>query len=284
MKTVINKTQLPISVIIRCGNDLNGLLRCINSIDEQVEVVASVSLDAKFVSEISKNPKIIVATHQYGNWSVAAENGIKKSTNNFLIIMDSDSIFTKGAIRKIHEALLSGNIIVQPKIKFLTTSSPISRVIANSRSFENQYEPRAYSPGLGLNKKELINKIGIDGCIYNSQVMFADDGNIDKRAKENGINIFVEKSAVICHDPVTLKHETITAYRLGIGDHQGETKTQNLLYPIIKNFITQDIQKYFACAFKQYGWKTGLFILFWRTIYIVGYYRDVVSPLNNRAK
>lgn len=281
MKTKISKKELPLSVVIRCGNDLPGLLRCVDSIDEKVEIVASISKDAKFISKIRKNKEIVVATHPYGNWSIAAENGIKKTTNNFIIIMDSDSVFTKGAIRRIYKALVLGNLIVQPRINFLSTLSSISKAIANSRSFENQYEPRAYSPGLGLNKKELIKKLGIDGSIYNSQVMFADDGNVDKRARENGISIFVEKDAIICHDPVDLKHEIRTAYRLGIGDHQGETQSHNFLYPLVRNFMIRDILKYYVCAFKQYGWQTGLFVIFWRVIYIVGYYRDIFSPYRN---
>ena len=278
MTTKTNKKDLLISVVIRCGNDLSGLLRCVDSIDENVEIVASISQDAKFISKIRKSKEIVVATHLYGNWSIAAENGIKKTTNNFIIIMDSDSVFTKGAIRRIYKALALGNLIVQLRINFLSRCSLLSKTIANSRSFENQYEPRAYSPGLGLNKKELINRIGIDGCIYNSQVMFADDGNVDKRARENGISIFVEKNAIVCHDPVDLKHEMRTAYHLGIGDHQGETQPHNLLYPFTKNFMTRDILKYYVCAFKQYGWETGLFVIFWRLIYIVGYYRDIFSP------
>jgi len=282
MKTRISKKELPISVVIRCGNDLSGLLRCVDSIDENVEIVASISQGAKFISKIRKNIEIVVATHPYGNWSIAAENGIKKTTNNFIIIMDSDSVFTKGAIRRIYKALALGNLIVQSRINFMTTSSLTSKIIANSRSFENQYEPRAYSPGLGLNRKALISKIGIDGCIYNSQVMFADDGNIDKRARENGISIFVEKNATICHDPVDLKHEIRTAYHLGIGDHQGETESHNLLYPILKNFMNRDIRKYYVCAFKQYGWETGLVVLLWRVVYIFGYYRDIFSPYRNR--
>lgn len=277
----INKEKLDLSIIIRCGNDLNGLIRCIKSIDESVEIIASVSDQANFIKKLNKMG-IKVAIHSYGNWSNAAESGIKISKYNNLIIMDSDSVFGKGAIRMIYNALSTGHLVVQPQIKFLTDSTWISKIIRNSRNFENRYEPKAYSPGLGLKKRELIKIIGVNGCIYNINVKYADDGNINKRVKDYNINIFVESKAKIYHDPISLKHEIITAYRLGRGNRQGQNKKRGIFYPIIKGFLKKESVGYLSGIYRRYGIVTMLFSIIWRLTYIYGYYFESFAILKNR--
>lgn len=273
-----SKEKLKLSIIIRCGNDFDGLIKCINSIDEPVEIIASVSDNANFLEKLNKTG-VLVSAHSYGNWSNAAESGIKVSKHNNLIIMDSDSVFGKGAIRLIYQALLAGNLVVQPQIEFLTDSTWISKIIRNSRNFENRYEPKAYSPGLGLKKKELLKKIGINGSIYNTDVKYADDGNINKRVKENNINIFVESKAKIFHNPISLKHEFITAYRLGRGNRQGQVKKRGTFYPIIKGFFKKESINYLSNIYKQYGLGTMFFAITWRFVYIYGYYFENFSRL-----
>jgi len=276
----INEENLELSIVIRCGNDLKGLIRCVKSIDESVEIIASVSDQANFIKNLNKMG-IKVAIHSYGNWSNAAESGIKVSNYNNLIIMDSDSVFEKGAIRLIYDALSAGHLVVQPQIEFLTDSTWISKIIRNSRNFENRYEPKAYSPGLGLKKRELIKEIGVNGCIYNTNVKYADDGNINKRVKENNINIFVEPRAIILHDPISLKHEIITAYRLGRGNRQGQIKKRGFFYPIIKGFLKKGSINYLSNIYKQYGLGTTFFSVVWRLIYIYGYYSEGFTRLKS---
>lgn len=274
------REKLKLSIIIRCGNDFNGLIRCIKSIDESVEIIASVSDQANFIDKLNRMG-VTVATHSYGNWSNAAESGIKISSYNDLIIMDSDSVFGKGAIRLTYNALSAGYLVVQPQIEFLIDSTWISKIIRNSRNFENRYEAKAYSPGLGLKKRELIKKIGVNGCIYNTDVKYADDGNINKRVKENNINIFVEPRAKIYHDPISLKHEFITAYRLGRGNRQGQVNKRGIFYPIIKGFFKKESINYLSHIYKQYGFGTMFFSIIWRLIYIYGYYFESFTRLKN---
>ena len=269
---VSNNKKLKLSIIIRGGNDLKGLLRCIKSIDEQVEIIASVSNQAKFI-DILKKMGIVVVTHLYGNWSNAAETGIKVSSYNNLIIMDSDSVFNKKAIRFIYDALLAGNYAVQPQVEFLTNNSWISKILQKSRTFENRYEPKSYSPGLGLRKKELIKNIGINGCIYNLEVKYGDDGNIDKRLKEKKMIVHVEPKAIIFHDTITLKHEIKTACQFGRGDYQGK------LSPVVKSFFKNKDIKYLFDAYHRYGLGTMVFLIIWRFIYTYGYYSEKFSTL-----
>lgn len=275
-----SKEKLKLSVIIRCGNDFNGLIKCINSIDESVEIIASVSSSANFLDKLKKMG-IKASIHSYGNWSNAAESGIRVSNYNNLIIMDSDSTFGKGAVGLIYKALLAGNLVVQPQIEFGVNSTLISKIIRNSRNFENRHEAKAYSPGLGLKKRELIEKIGINGNIYNIDVKYADDGNVHKRVKENNINIFVEPKAKIFHEAISLKHELITAFRLGRGNYQGQVKKRAIYYPLTMKFLKEENLNYLFKICHQCGFATMVFFIFWRFLYGYGYFfENLINPKN----
>ncbi len=242
-----------------------------DSIDVPVEVVASVADDADFIDEIRG---IKVAPHRYGNWSIAAEAGIKESTHNDIIVMDSDSVFAPGAIAIINQSLKMGNLVVQPTVIFLNDGSRVSKLISNSRTHENRYEPKSYSPGLGLKRRELIDVIGEEGNIYHPEVRFGDDGYLDQKIKAAGVPIFVSQEAVIYHDPIDLKHELRTAFQFGRSEAQIErvgNKCPDLWNQIQTGYFTEGAKEYYQTAMEKYGWDTALFIAFWRMFYLSGY-------------
>src|SRR3989339_63664 len=109
---------MKVSIVIRCGRNLKGLRRCLKSIDQPVEVIISAAEDAKFLKRL-KIGGYVLTTHRYGNWSLAAENGLEAADNNDVIMMDADSVFEPGAIREIARVLKNGHHLVQPRVNFL---------------------------------------------------------------------------------------------------------------------------------------------------------------------
>lgn len=272
----MTKEKLDLSIVIRCGRDRDGLLRCIKSVDEPAEIIVSAADDAIFLNEM-RDYGYTVAPHVYGNWSLAAETGIEAASHNQIIMMDADSIFTTGAIGIINQALTDGHLLVQPKVTFLTDQRPLSRVISNARTHENRFQPKAYSPGLGLKRQELLEAIGVNGHIYNLNVLYGDDGYLDQRAGEKGISVYVAKDAHIYHDPIALKHELIASFHFGQGEYQLEQNPTSIWEQVAQGFLAKDAQRYFMSANEEYGKDTVLFMLLWRLIYIAGFGYESVT-------
>lgn len=269
----ISKQPSNLSVVIRCGRDRDGLQKCLDSIDESVEVVVGASEDATFVSEILDHG-YIVAPHKYGNWSVAAENGLKASNYNDIIIMDADSVFASGAIHCINSALKAGHLLVQPHVEFKTNNSFGSKVVSKARSHENRYTAKAFSPGLGLKRQELLQLIGVDGNIYHPKVMFGDDGYIDQKAQEANIRVFVAKDAIIYHSPINLSHELKNAFQFGRSEAQIEKVRNNnsgIWHQLVLSYFTRGAVEYYQQAWNNYGLDTAMFATFWRMLYLAGY-------------
>lgn len=270
LETQANVEERDLSIVIRCGRDKEGLLRCLNSIDVSAEIVISCTQDASFLNEPSF-ARYILAPHTYGNWSVAAETGLQAAKNNNIIIMDSDSRFTSGAITLIYKALKEGHLLVQPRVVFLIDNTWFSQLISNARTHENRYQPKAYSPGLGLKKAELIEKIGVDGHIYNQHVLYGDDGYVDQKAKAAGIDVYVAEDALIYHDPISLKHELIASFRFGQGEYQLEENPTSVWTQIVQGLLNREARDYLKSARDTYDGETLYFILLWRLIYIAGF-------------
>lgn len=265
-----------LSIVIRCGRDRKGLTRCLESIDQSTEVIVSAADDADFLEEV-RHDGYLLAPHQYGNWSLAAENGLKATTHNDVIIMDSDATFAPQAINYISDALKKGNLLVQPQVVFLTDKNVFSRLTSNARTHENRYAPKAYSPGLGIKKQEILNTIGVDGNIYNPQVLYGDDGYIDQMAKSKGVRIFVAEKAIIYHDPISLKHELLTVLRFGRGQRQLEAEPSGVLTQLAEEFFSPEAKIYFREAYKRYDEFTALYLILCRLTFLLGYHMENIK-------
>ncbi len=272
----MTKEKPDVSIVIRCGRNKDGLLRCLKSVDEPAEIVVSAADDAAFWEEI-KNLGYTVAPHKYGNWSLAAEAGVVAAANNHIIMMDADSTFAPGAINIINQTLLDGYLLVQPRVIFLTDKKPLSRVISNARTHENRFQPKAYSPGLGLKRQELLETIGVNGHIYNPDVLYGDDGYLDQTAKKMGIEVYVAEAAHVYHDPVGLKHELVAAFQFGRGEYQLEQDPTSIWEQVAQGFLSQDAYQYFSAACREYGKDTLLFIWLWKLIYVSGFGYESIS-------
>jgi hypothetical protein len=270
---ILPRRPLDLSVVIRCGKDRNRLNRCIDSVDEDVEIIVSASDDAPFLDEL-QDRGYKTAPHRYGNWSIAAQVGINAASNNDVIIMDADSIFGEGAIHIIDTALKEGHLLVQPRVIFVDDGTTISKIIARARTYENRREPKSYSPGLGLKVSELTERIGVERNIYNFSVSYGDDGDLDQRRRNAGIEVYVAENALIYHDPIALEYELKTAYRFGVGERQAQSSKKNPknLADIMKEeFFTKEAKDYYLNLLKQFGIQTTMFMLFCRSAYMAGF-------------
>ncbi len=261
--------MLPVSIVVRCAYDYDRLKKCLASIDEHVDIVVSTAVDSAIVNRKFQE-NITVVTHSYGNWSLATEVGLQKAKNSKVIIMDADSTFEKKAVASLYRALSGNVIVVKPKVVFLYNQNYTSKLNSDIRTHQNEYKPKAFTPGLAIDQKKLLDQIGVNKHLYDVRVKYADDGNLNKRIYEAGIPIKLLNTATIYHEPVTLKHEIKTAYVLGMGNRQAEDKFD--LAKLLHEETSRNARSFYIKAYKRFGFKTVMGLLVWRIIYYFGYF------------
>lgn len=268
------KIEEELSIVIRCAYEVDRLKRCISTIPPNIEVIVSTARNSQITKLVfPKERNIKIVTHKYGNWSNAAETGIENTTKNNLIITDGDSYFSPKSLYLINNALSKGHIVVKPKVVFLKNGSFISSIISNIRTHQHEYKAKAFTPGLGIKKKELINLIDVNKeHLYNRKIQYADDGNLNKQIYEKNIPIFILKKAVVYHDPVSLKHECKTAFILGKGNRQAD-KGGNPFLLFIKREFSYKALVFYKLSLMRFGLTTAISLLFWRGIYYLGYFQ-----------
>lgn len=263
---------MKLSVIIKCSDD-ERIFRCLKSIDEDVEVVIAMTSNKRLEKRF-KQMGIKYCVTPKGNLSVTSNAGIRLTSNDRFILMDSDSVFKKGSLRKLYEKLKS-NLVVKPRIVFLTqNNSLLSQILANGRDFENRKELVAYTPGLGL-RKELTKHI--ERFFFQEKVRWSEDSELDNRIKEAKIPICEVPEAIIYHDPVTLKHELKGAFQFGVGKRQAVVFSGEEEVSFLKNFLQANQLKYSLALFREKGFLTVLYMVVWKLFYYLGYYYQAVT-------
>lgn len=259
---------MDIAIVIKCSDDLR-IFRCIESIPVGVEIVCSITPNRLIENKLKKLGMPYCITPR-GNLSIATNAGINLTKSNNVIIMDSDSYFSKGAVKLLCKALKE-NIVVKGRIIFLHNSY-LSKIIAELRDYVNR-QPVAYVPGLAF-RKEILNSIG--GYFFNSNISWAEDAEFTYRIQEKGIQVKTIPEAIIYHDSVSPYHDLRAAFRIGGGkrlivESYGKYNAEDISLTII-NFLTGKFIKKWIDILKCKGASVLLYNLLWTAIYYTGYY------------
>ncbi len=275
-----------LSIIIKCSRD-QRIWRCLKSIDEKAEIIVSITPCKKIEKELKKRKIKYAITHR-GNMALTANAGIKLATNKKLIIMDSDSYFEKGTIKKIYKTL-NKYPIAKPRIEYHHNDTYISRLIAKERNYINNFFLVAYIPGLGIDRG-VLEKIG--GYIFNNQVRWTEDAELTYRLKKANIHIRPIKGAVIHHDPISLKHELKSAFFSGVGkrlsvEHANRFPDEDF-FNIMVNFFRLEQIKNISERVRCGGIPLAFFMAIWSFFYQLGYYHQKITvyytPQKNNLK
>lgn len=262
---------MKLSIVIPCSTDTR-IKKCIESIDENVEIVVVLNGASQEVKQIVKRLAVKIVNVKEANLSKALNFGIKNSSNNKIIFIDSDCYFQKGAIRKAFVALKT-NLIVKSKVVFLYNNPP-SKVIADTRDFVNYNYPKPYNPFLAIDKR--IKKYS-NGYYFDSQIHWTEDADFYSRLKRSNIKVKYLFSAKAYHPPLTFAQDLKSAFRYGIGKRirteKGKTKGIGTHFLNIPDLINKK------------GLLPGIYYFFWNTTYLVGYlYQIVIDPYKVRNK
>ncbi|OGM29475.1 hypothetical protein A2630_00575 [Candidatus Woesebacteria bacterium RIFCSPHIGHO2_01_FULL_44_10] len=264
-----------ISVVIPVCNDLR-LKACIDSIDEKVEVVISLNKPTKELKDLIKsilkvqkeknkykNIKFNICEIGYPSIAGAYNNGIKHASYENILLMDSDCIFEKGCIRKLHQNI-KGHLLSKGKVVF-SSNSLVTKVVARAREFHTSDKVSAYSPPL-LFKKKIINKIG--GYYFHPSLCWLEDSEFDKRVQNAQLEIAYDKSAKVIHPSLSPARDLKSAIWYGVGKRIGvELGIHDKPTGLIGS-----IKKYIIMAPKSKGYLSGLYLFTWKMALFVGYY------------
>jgi hypothetical protein len=282
--------MLDLSIIIKCKEDWR-IIDCIKSIDEDVEIIVSMTQFPE-MEEMLNNLNVKCVIGPSGNIGRGTNIGIQVSTKSHFVIMDSDSVFSPGAIRLLFNALRNGNLVVKPKILYQTNQKIYgSGIVAEYRDFINNHTIiRALTPGIGLSRN-LENQLGY---FFHDKVPYTEDAELNSRLSRNNIPITFIPDAIVYHTPVTMAYDLGSAYRLGFGERLGVEFANRFPKENIRNYFKRLIRgeqvRYFRDVKRCKGWIVAFYMVLWSVYYYFGYYyqqitgkysRRILEGLNN---
>lgn len=271
----LDERELELSIVIRCCNDW-GVLKCINSIDEYVEIIVSMCENKDLqeaIGEIEKEIRCVVVPK--GNLSITSNMGMENTRYQKVIDTDSDTIFKPGTIREVYY-LLDNYEAVKLQITFsYRKKRSFSYIVAATRNYVNS-QHLFFTPGIAY-KKSLIPKIG--NKLFNIQVPFAVDAELNHRIHENGIKFIHTKGGII-HKEEKMKHDLKSAYRIGKGCRIGKLQLQITNLPLIPLKVVR-FRDYYDIV-RKLGFKVIVYQIIWDLFFYSGYFIQSLHSRNHK--
>lgn len=271
-KTVQGPELESCSIALKCANEPSDVIeRCLDSIDDDVNVHVAMTPNGE-LQELFEDRGIDFTVTEYGNIAKSAEISVSEAVDDHVIVLDSDTWFLPGSIRRLRESLKS-SVITKPRIEFLTDTW-ISKVIASKRRPFYDRPDYPANPGLAFRKNELREAAG--GQIFNPDVRWTEDADLNFRLKLSGVSVSYVPEAVLMHDAITLRHELRTAFYYGIGkrlsveqnpDRPSTEDFPGALLDFMKELSPSTLQE----TAYQIGVPATILSSVWRAIYLGGY-------------
>ncbi len=265
-------SELPgCSIALKCAND-PLIVRCLDSIDDDVSVNVVVTPNPA-IESILEDRGLPYTVTEFGNIAKSTQLSVEEAEHDNVIVMDSDTWFEPGSIRKLREALLD-NVLAKGRVVFREDSF-LSGVIARHRNIFNSQPQYVTNPGLAIRREEVTALCR--GYLFNPLIRWTEDADLNYRAQQAKVPIEFVPEAVINHDPVSLQHELKAAFLYGIGkrlsientpDRLPDEEVQDIVRSIFEGAKPRNIMRKIA---EQGIDGTSLDIL-WQTIYLTGYH------------
>ncbi|HEY7416329.1 MAG TPA: glycosyltransferase [Ktedonobacteraceae bacterium] len=275
---------MDISVVIGVHGDLR-LKNCLDSIDEDVEVIISLNAPTdplmNLVNNLLQQKKehgayeklsFSLCTIDYPSIAGAYNNGILHASNQKVLLMDSDCLFTKGCIR-IMDTYLNQYRIVKGNLVF-SHYGFLTAIVAKAREFHATDQVKAYKPPL-LFKKDIIHTIG--GYYFHPSLCWLEDSEFDFRIQKAGLAIAYDACAVVIHAPLTPARDLRSAFWYGVGKQIGV----RLGIHSRPTGAIASIKKYIFEGCRRKGFLTGCYLYIWKLTLLLGYHSQRIFHLRS---
>jgi hypothetical protein len=259
------------SIALKCAND-PSILRCLDSIDDDVSVNVVITPNDT-IAGLLRDREVPFSVTDYGNIAKSTELSVQEAEHDQVIVMDSDTWFLPGSIRKIREALQE-HVFAKPTLHF-ESSGPVTRAIAGKRHAFNNQPGYVTNPGLGMRRAEVADRCG--GYIFNPHIRWTEDADLNYRAGLAGLEAAYVPEAVVCHEPVTLRHDLRAAFLYGIGKRLSIEHTPgrvpyeefpDIAIAALKGALPSNL----ARKVQREGMSQATLDIMWQAFYIAGYH------------
>lgn len=261
----MNNNKLNLSIVIPCASDIR-IKSCIESIDEDVEVLVVLNLATPKVKKIVNKLKVRTICIKERNLGKALNIGIEKVKHNKVILMDSDCIFEKGAIKKLYKGL-NKSLIAKGMVVFQRKNME-SEIIARVREYTNYDIPKPYNPFLAINK-DIKKKVG--NYFFDKDIRWTEDADLNSRIKAADIKVNYVFGAKVFHPPLSFGYDLRSAFRYGTGKRTRVEKG-------IASGIGTHFSKIFDIVLKK-GILSGIYYFFWNFSYLCGYNHQMLKNI-----
>ena len=259
------------SIALKCANDTT-ITRCLDSIDDDVSVhVVITPNDA--IEGILREREVPYSITEYGNIAKSTELSVWACEDDNVIVMDSDTWFLPGSIRKLREALLV-DPLAKARLEF-QTSGHISEVIASHRHPFNNRPNYATNPGLAMRRTEVRD--ACRGYIFNPKIRWTEDADLQYRLGQTDLTVAYVPEAVVQHEPITLSHELRAAFLYGVGKRLSIENTPDRvpyeeLPDVLKRAVLSMNPANIVRKIREQGVEISALNLAWNAYYLSGYH------------
>lgn len=271
-----------ISIVIPLRDD-RRIETCLASIDETVEVVISLNDPSSEIVKLVNNLKnaykrtghisIKICRINYPSIAGAYNNGIKHSSHSKVLLMDSDCVFEKGAIKKMADNL-GDSYLSKGRVVF-THNTRVTAMVGRAREFHTSDRVSAYSPPL-LFRKAIKNKIG--GYYFHPRLSWLEDSEFDRRVSASGLEISYDASAIVHHPPLTPIRDLKSAFWYGVGHQVGYSLGIN----VQPRGLLRSFYKYVVVGSRSKGVASGLYLMLWKIVLLSGFYTQSLFHLRKK--
>jgi len=275
-------SKIKLSVIIPVSKDMK-LEQCLESVDVSVEVIIVLNNNpSDGVRKIAESHsgqdfKLVHLGGRDCNLSKVFNQGIKNSSNEKILIMNSDCTFLKGQLANISD-LLDSYDIVKTRICFNYDSYSEKLVSKMRQLFHEHFNDgkNLFGPGLAF-KKSIKNKI--NGYFYDEDIAWGEDGELTKRINRTNLDILKLQSCIV-HAPETIFHDLKVAVKIGGGKRVADAKAnkaavRGILSLILGNLL--DSKRHFRISYKYFGVHLVCYLSAWKTAFLLGYLQQIVK-------
>lgn len=210
------------TIVIALKDDLR-VLDCLDSVDEAVEVILALNgTPAEVRAAVAAHPKqpVITEIQHAGNLGAAYNAGIEAASGRYILLMDSDCLFTPGTIRRMSN-LVTTYPVVKGQVVYGTADQLRSRLTARVREFDEGDYVSALSPPL-IYDRMLAAHIG--GYHFDPHIHWCEDREFDFRLQLAEIPVLLDRDATIHHDAQRGFSDLRSYWRYGLGEGIAQQK------------------------------------------------------------
>lgn len=266
-----------LSIVIPVSQDFR-LLSCLKSIDIESEIVVVFNNNpSKKLIEISRKDQRVnpVVVNDIGcNLAKVFNIGIQASSHENVLLVNSDCVFLPGRLNVYFDELMIYPV-VKGHIQFQSNSLATKLVAELRFLFHEGFSERKslFGPGLAFHKS-IRNRIG--GYYFDEDMGWGEDGELSERIYASGLEVKHLPQDIVSHPPESMRHDLNVAYKIGYGEWIQHTKGgMKLAKAILTDAINLlcDKKKRFRVAFLYGGILLAVYLLIWKIVAHVGYYK-----------